>query len=98
MIGICAQEEERNCLLFSRVYVIRYPHGRHPDEKMFGLLLKRFIESGNVAHKKEGTIKFVSIELKKADVLLTVVENPNLTQKYLVRSENKTHNILIAFL
>ena len=73
-------ESEKNCLLASRIYATRYPDRRHPEEKSFRRLLLRFVETGNVLYKKEERAKSVTNEENELLVLLTVTEDPNISQ------------------
>lgn len=68
-------ESDRNCLLASKIYAIRYPERRHPREESFRNVLNRFIETGNVKYNKQDRIKTVTNEENELSVLLAVTEN-----------------------
>lgn len=76
VLGNC----DKNCLLASRVYATQFPERRHPDPICFARLLERFIETGSVDYKKEERTKPATNDEKQLAVLLTVAENPNISQ------------------
>lgn len=73
-------ESEKNCFLASRIYATRFPERRHPEAVSFSRLLERFVETGSVDYKKEERTKTATNEEKQLAVLLTVTENPNISQ------------------
>lgn len=71
---------EKNCFLASRIYATQFPDRRHPEPISFSRLLERFLETGSVDYRKEERIKTVTNEENQLAVLLTVTENPNISQ------------------
>jgi len=70
----------KNCFLASRMYAAQFPERRHPEPISFSRLLERFLETGSVDYKKEERNKTVTNEENQLAVLLTVTENPNISQ------------------
>lgn len=82
ILGEC----DRNCLLASRVYAVRYPNRpRHPREEIFTKLLDRFLNSGSVAYRKCERSKNILNEENEFRVMVAVVENPHASTRQLSR-------------
>lgn len=77
ILGEC----EKNCFLASRVYTPRYPERRHPDKWSLQNLLERFAQTGNVNYTKPVRNRPVRTEENELAVLLSVTENPSISQK-----------------
>lgn len=79
MLGEC----DKNCLLASRMYKVRYPDRKHPREESFRSLLVRFTNTGNVNYVKHNRTKSVTTEENEFRVLLSVTENPHVSTREL---------------
>ncbi|KAI4470929.1 tubulin-specific chaperone e [Holotrichia oblita] len=73
ILGEC----ERNPLLVSRIYQIRYPNRRHPEPLDLERLRDRFETTGHVEYKKEERAKPVGNENSQFAVLAMAVEDPH---------------------
>lgn len=91
-------ESEKNCLLASRLYATRFPDRRHPRQESFNKLLERFLATGSVDYKKEERASTARTEETELAVLLTVTEDPNISQAHVAEqvgvSERSVQRIL----
>ncbi|KAJ8936871.1 hypothetical protein NQ314_012135 [Rhamnusium bicolor] len=76
----CLGEADRNCLLASRIYGMKYPERRTPDPNSFKNLRERFEDTGNVCYTKRKLRNMVvNNEEHELTVLLHVQENPHIS-------------------
>lgn len=68
-----------NCLLASRVYAQKFPNQRHPDVSTLQLLKERFYRTGSVDYEKKSRARTVLNDENSLNVILSVVENPEVS-------------------
>jgi Helix-turn-helix domain (DUF4817) len=77
-------EAEKNCLLATRIYGMKYPERRQPNKTVFKNLMQRFDATGSVDYPKhQVTNKNVTNENKEIEILLHVHENPEISSRQL---------------
>lgn len=79
IIGEC----DGNCLLASRMYRQRYPQRRHPHVKVFKRLKLRFEIHSTTNYQPPRKQNYRLTEEMEGEVLLSVVENPQVSQRQL---------------
>jgi Helix-turn-helix domain (DUF4817) len=91
-------EANENCFLASRIYAEKYPDEKHPDERAFKKLKKRFENTGSVNYTVRKRRKVVSNEENSFKVIASAVENPHVSQRQAERqlgiSKTSVHRIL----
>lgn len=91
-------EAQRNCLLASRLYKVKYPNRRCPQISAFERLKERFIADGHIKYNFSFRPKTVINEGNEERVLQAVVENPHVSirniRKNLDFSERSVSRIL----
>lgn len=70
-------ESQRNCLLASRIYAVRYPNRRHPHFSAFEKLKARFLSDGSVKYKCHVRPKTVVTEENEVRILEAIVDDPH---------------------
>ncbi|KAL1488669.1 hypothetical protein ABEB36_014469 [Hypothenemus hampei] len=85
ILGECDQ----NCLLASQVYAQKFPERSHPNKAVFERLLRQFKDTGSVNYKKPLKQKSVTgNEENEFEVVGSVVDNPNISQREISHNTN----------
>uniref|UniRef100_V5G8C7 Transposase n=1 Tax=Anoplophora glabripennis TaxID=217634 RepID=V5G8C7_ANOGL len=76
-------ESNGNCLLAARIYNQRFPQRRQPAVRSLRRVKERFVENSSVCYKKPTRVNYVLDENKETEILLSVLENPQIGQREL---------------